>query len=80
MGLHTATGVEMMLAAGFSSVNSATWVRVAGFGGIMVQTDAGVSFIRVSSDSPERRFSGHHYDKSYPGVDRLSRTRLKLMA
>jgi len=57
-----ATGVDMMLATGYFSVDSATWVQVAGFGGIMVQTPQGMSIIRISSDSPERRFYGHHYD------------------
>jgi hypothetical protein len=65
--LHThglaATGVNMMLATGFFSVDSATWVQIAGFGGILVETvEGGMTILKISSDSPDRRFFDGHYD------------------
>lgn len=66
-----ATGVEMMLGVDWFSVDSATWVQVAGFGGIMIGTPWGLRVIRVSQESPARRFYGEHYDNVSPDIKRL---------
>jgi len=60
-----ATGVEMMLAVPWYSVDSASWVQQAGFGGILIKTKRGdFETIKVSSDSPMQREYWQHYGSS----------------
>lgn len=66
-----ATGVNMMLETGYFSVDSATWVQIAGFGGIMIKTSDGMSILHISSESPSRRYYGHHYDNVTRDVKRI---------
>jgi hypothetical protein len=60
-----ATGVEMMLSVPWWSVDSASWVQQAGFGGILIKAkDGDFKTIKISSDSPMRREFDAHYESS----------------
>lgn len=71
-----ATGVDMMLGVPWYSVDSATWVQVAGFGGILIESDEALKVIAISKESPARRFYGDHYDSTTPDI----RRRIEVMA
>lgn len=66
-----ATGVDMMLSTGLFSTDSATWVQLAGFGGILVPFRDGMKEIKISRDSPNRRYYGLHYDSASADVRRV---------
>jgi hypothetical protein len=66
-----ATGTSMMLDVPWWSVDSATWVQLAGYGGIYLSNRGRLDEIKVSSDSPMRRYFGKHYDSSTPDVRNL---------
>jgi len=66
-----ATGVDMMTKVPWHSVDSASWVMHAGYGGIIVQNRRGFTLLSVSRESPNRRFYRSHYENSGPDIQRI---------
>ena len=57
-----ATGGEMMLNVPWTSVDSASWVQIAGFGNVLLPDGQSIKNIAVSEQNSDRRRWGKHGD------------------